>query len=145
MQSLRELESFSSVAEMDNFISEALEVLELSELDRKLLRLLAGHSCKFVGVSWLKVDSMADALGVSYKTVQRALKRLKEIGIIKRIRTSRAVSGGFGASITVICPIVLTYRKEASEQAPERIQKGSSSKETFSLKAYKKDINPKYS
>jgi hypothetical protein len=58
MQTLRELESFSSVAEMDNFIREAFEVLELSELDRKILKLLAGHSCKFVGVSWLKVASI---------------------------------------------------------------------------------------
>ena len=140
MENLRELETFSSVEEMDNFISKALEYFDLCELDRRLLRLLAGHSCKFIGVSWLKVESMANALGVSYKTVQRALKRLKELGIIKRIRTLRPTRGGFGASITIICPIELTYREEATKEAPEGTQEASTRKETFSFKTYSEDI-----
>ncbi|QXJ38290.1 hypothetical protein BV455_01604 [Parageobacillus caldoxylosilyticus] len=140
MENLRELETFSSVEEMDNFISEVLEYFDLCELDRRLLRLLAGHSCKFIGVSWLKVESMADALGVSYKTVQRALKRLKELGIIKRIRTLRPTRGGFGASITIICPIELTYREEATKEAPEGTQEASARKETFYFKTYSGDI-----
>lgn len=140
MQSLREFESFESISEMDDFVSTALEVLELTELDRKLLRLLAAHSCKFIGVSFLKVQTMADKLGVSYKTVQRALKRLKEIGIIQRVRQLRKVSGGFGASLTIIRPIELSYREEATEEDPESTQEPSRRKETFFLKAFKKDI-----
>lgn len=138
MQSLREYESFESISEMDDFVSTALEVLELTELDRKLLRLLAAHSCKFIGISFLKVQTMADKLGVSYKTVQRALKRLKEIGIIQRVRQLRKVSGGFGASLTIIRPIELSYREEAPEEAPESTQEPSRKKETFFLKHLKK-------
>ncbi|UOQ43731.1 helix-turn-helix domain-containing protein [Halobacillus salinarum] len=100
MKELRRYSSFESVSEMDSYISKALEVLDLAELDRGLLRLLAGHSCKVVGVSWFKVQTMADLLEVSYKSIQRALKRLIELGIIQRIRTIRAVSGGFGSSLT---------------------------------------------
>ncbi|MFT4417054.1 transcriptional regulator [Fredinandcohnia humi] len=140
MKQLRQYETFESVSDMDNFIGEALEVLELVELDRKLLRLLAGHSCKFVGVSFLKVQTMADTLEVSYKTAQRALKRLKDIGIIQRVRQLRAVSGGFGSSLTIIRPIVLTYRTEATEPAPEGSEKVSQKSETFFLKAFQKDI-----
>lgn len=140
MNSLREYETFSSVSEMDNFLSEALSYFEFTELERRLLRLLAGHSCKFIGVSFLKVQTMADALEVSSKTIQRALKRLKEIGIIKRVRTLRPSRGGFGASLTLICPLVLSYRSEATEQAPERSQEVLKRKETFLFKAFQKDL-----
>lgn len=140
MNELRKYESFDSITEMDNFISKALGVLEIRELDRKILRLLAGYSCKFIGVSFLKVQTIADKLVVSYKTAQRALKRLKEIGIIKRIRTIRSVSGGFGSSITVIRPIALTYRERANESVLEGAGEPKEQRETFFLKAYLKDI-----
>jgi len=131
---LREYETFKTVKDMDSFISEALEALELSETERKLLWLLAGHSCKFVGVSWLKVTSMANALEVSSKTVQRALKHLKELGIIKRVRTIRPVSGGFGASLTIICPIV----KWLKSLTPQRLKSKNRRKKHFYLKHLKK-------
>lgn len=51
MKELRRYESFVSISEMDTFICEALEVLELCEFNIKLIRLLAGHSCKVMGVS----------------------------------------------------------------------------------------------
>jgi DNA-binding Lrp family transcriptional regulator len=140
VDNLREYETFQNVSEMDSFLSEVLSYLELSEIERKLLRLLAGHSCKFVGVSWLKVDTMANALEVSSKTIQRALKRMKELGIIKRVRTLRPIKGGFGASLTLICPVALSYREEAEKSAPEPAQKVSEQKETFIFKAFKKDL-----
>jgi DNA-binding Lrp family transcriptional regulator len=137
---LREYETFKTVKDMDSFISEALEALELSETERKLLWLLAGHSCKFVGVSWLKVASMAKTLEVSSKTIQRALKHLKELGIIKRVRTIRPVSGGFGASLTIICPIELSYREMAQELDSSMVEEQKQKKETFLFKAFKKDL-----
>ncbi|MCE7792297.1 transcriptional regulator [Salipaludibacillus sp. CUR1] len=140
MKKLRELETFSSVSNMDEFVSEALEVLEIKELDRSLLRLLAGYSCKFIGVSFMKVQTMADKLEVSYKTTQRALKRLKDIGVIQRVRQLREVSGGFGSSLTIIRPIELTDGRQASKPVTEGAEEGSPKRETFYLKAYKKDI-----
>lgn len=140
MNELRKYESFASVSEMDDFLGQALEVLLLSELERKLIRLLAGYSCKFVGVSFLKVNSIAEALKVSYKTAQRSLMKLKDIGLIKRVKTIRPVKGGFGSSLTVICPIELTYRLEPVMSAPEPAHEGSVSKETFSFKAFTKDL-----
>lgn len=137
---LREYETFKTVKEMDSFISEALEALELSETERKLLWLLAGHSCKFIGVSWLKVASMAKSLEVSSKTIQRALNHLKELGIIKRVRTVRPVSGGFGASLTIICPIELSYREMAQELDSSTVAEQEKRKETFLFKAFKKDL-----
>ncbi|MEC0273878.1 helix-turn-helix domain-containing protein [Peribacillus frigoritolerans] len=140
MNELRKYESFKSISEMDKYVIKVLEVLELTELDRSLLRLLAGHSCKFVGVSFLKVQTMANKLGVSYKTVQRSLKRLKELEVIKRVRTLRVVSGGFGASITIISPYDLTQRNQAEKPTPEPAQEPSKQKETFLFKAFLKDL-----
>lgn len=140
MHELRKYESFKSVSEMDRYVNKVLEVLELTELDRSLLRLLAGHSCKFIGVSFLKVQTMASKLGVSYKTAQRSLKRLKELEVIKRVRTLRVVSGGFGASITIISPNGLTQRKKVEKPTPEPAQGPSGRKETFLFKAFLKDL-----
>ncbi|WP_197228609.1 hypothetical protein, partial [Bacillus thuringiensis] len=40
-----------------------------------LLEILKRHSCKYVGVSFLCKNSIADMIGVSYKTVQRLMKK----------------------------------------------------------------------
>ncbi|PGT81583.1 transcriptional regulator [Bacillus sp. AFS040349] len=125
---------------MDSFLSKALEVLSFTEKERKALWLIAGHSCKVAGVSWLKVQTIADALEVSYKTAQRVLSSLKGKGIIKRVRTLREVSGGFGASLTLICPVDLSYREEALKPATEKAETANKKKETFFLKAFQKDI-----
>ncbi|TCP28781.1 helix-turn-helix protein [Scopulibacillus darangshiensis] len=140
MESLREYSQFDTVKEMDEFISKVLAHFDLKKTERELLWIIAGHSCKFIGVSFLKLASMAKAMGVSKKTIQRALKALSELGIIKRIRTLRPVRGGFGASITVICPVDLSTREEANEPAPEGTQEPKKKKEAFPFKAYSKDI-----
>ncbi|KZR56953.1 helix-turn-helix domain-containing protein [Pseudobacillus badius] len=140
MQELRQYETFESVSEMDEYISKVFTHFELKKIERELLWLLAGHSVKFIGVSFLKLDTMAEALKVSKRTIQRALKALGELGIINRVRTIRPKRGGFGSSITQICPVELSIREEAPEPAPEGIKEPSQGKETFSFKAFSKDI-----
>lgn len=140
MEKLREYETFETVSEMDEYICKVLTHFDLKENERKLLWLLSAHSCKFVGVSFLKLSSMAEALKVSKKTVQRALTQLKELGIIKRIKTIRPVSGGFGASLTIISPLDLATREEASEPVSENASEQKNRKEAFSFKAFSKDI-----
>lgn len=119
MEKLRDYQTFDTVSEMDSYISEVLAHFELKTIERELLWLLAGHSVKFIGVSFLKLDSMASALGVSKRTIQRALKVLQEFGVIKRIRTIRPKRGGFGSALTIICPVDLSTREEAQEPAPK--------------------------
>ncbi|MFB5660776.1 helix-turn-helix domain-containing protein [Alteribacillus sp. HJP-4] len=140
MNSLREYETFKTVSDVDSFASNALSYFALNKTERELLWLLAGHSVKFVGVSFLKLSSIAEALKVSKRTVQRALKLLIEYGVIKRVRTLRPVKGGFGASITIICPLELSTRDEAIEPTSEPSHKEENKKETFPFKSFSKDI-----
>lgn len=140
MENIRDYQTFKSVSEMDNFISDVLTQVDLKKTERELLWLLSGYSVKFVGVSFLKLDSMAQLLKKSKRTIQRALKGLCELGIIKRIETIRPVRGGFGSSLTIICPFALSTRKEAEKPAPEPAQGEEKKKETFSFKTLLKDI-----
>lgn len=141
MENLIQYQSFNTIEEMDKFVENAVKCLDLCEFDAKVLRTLARYSCKVIGVSWLKTKTLADILGVSYKTVQRALQRLKKRGVIKRIRTIRPTRGGFGASVTIICPIDLTNRTEVTNQAPEPTRGGFGREDTFPfVKLFKPDI-----
>lgn len=55
---------------------------KLKESEYTVLWKIASYSCKFVGVSYLKVQTLADLVHYSKRTVQRSLKRLTELGII---------------------------------------------------------------
>lgn len=140
MQSLREFETFETVSELNEYIHNVLTQFDLKNTERELLLLLGRYSVKFVGVSFLKLDSMAELLGVSKRTIQRALKALGELGIIKRVRTIRPKRGGFGSSLTLICPLELSIRSEGETPELESTEGLSQEKETFSFKAFIKDI-----
>ncbi|MDF9887662.1 putative transcriptional regulator [Bacillus sp. LEw-kw-24] len=123
MKELRKYQSFNSVAEMDNSISEYLSVYKLKESEYTVLWKIASYSCKFVGVSYLKVQTLADLVHYSKRTVQRSLKRLTELGIITRVESFKPVRGGHSAFINVINPFdshtVLSLQEEAVEPTPE--------------------------
>lgn len=105
MKELRQYESFKYVSEMDKAVEKALTEYDLKNSERTVLFKLAQYSCKFVGVSYLKNDTLAQAVRFSKRTIQRALKCLSELGVITRIEQKRAKTGGYGAFITVINPI----------------------------------------
>ncbi|WP_242479877.1 helix-turn-helix domain-containing protein [Bacillus cereus group sp. N21] len=115
MKELRSHQVFDSLDQLNEFTDKVLAQVEMNELDRSVFIMLSRYSVKVLGVCWLKVNTIAEALEVSYKTVQRSLARLVNKNIIKRVETMRAVSGGYGASLTIMCPIGLSYREEDVE------------------------------
>ncbi|MBJ7963811.1 helix-turn-helix domain-containing protein [Bacillus cereus] len=138
MKELRKYQSFNSITEMDNSISEYLSVYKLKESEYTVLWKLACYSCKFIGVSYLKVDSLADLTGYSKRTIQRVLKVLSELGIITRINQFKPVKGGYSASITVINPYESHLAKspceEAAEPTPEYVEEHPSHTDTITYK-----------
>lgn len=139
MKELRKYESFQSVSDMDKAIDKALKEFDLKDSERAVLFKLAQFSCKFVGVSYLKNDTLAQAVGFSKRTVQRSLKRLAELGIITRIEQKREKAGGYGAFITVInpseCHLVVSPCQEAEKTCGASFEKVTIESETISFQA----------
>ncbi|MDM5426723.1 helix-turn-helix domain-containing protein [Bacillus mycoides] len=145
MKELRKYISFDSVAEMDKTIDFTLKEYNLKDSERVILLKLSNYSCKFVGVSYLKNNTLADLTGYSKRTVQRALKRFSELGIITRIEQFKPVKGGYSAFICVINPFErhheLASCKEATEPTPEQLDEPSHENEAITTKT--KTLNNK--
>ncbi|MEZ0117137.1 UNVERIFIED_ORG: hypothetical protein ABRZ91_001094 [Heyndrickxia coagulans] len=71
---MREFETFNTLSELNKHVQFVLENVDLLERERSVFMLLSRYSVKFLGVSFLKVDTMAEILNVHKRTVQRALK-----------------------------------------------------------------------
>lgn len=138
---LQKYVQFESVEEMDNHIDQVLKTFDLNDTTRELLLLLSRYSLKFVGVSYLKVETISTLMKRSKRTVQRSLNVLKDLGIIERIETMRAVSGGNGASITLICRSVPSLREEPSEPRETINEKPIEENETIISKSKNNKIN----
>ncbi|RST60223.1 helix-turn-helix domain-containing protein [Siminovitchia terrae] len=79
-----------------------------------LLEILKRHSCKYVGVSFLCKNSIADKLEVSYKTVQRLMKKLEQLDMIRQVAMKRKSDMLQTANAIIIQPI----NEEVSDKAP---------------------------
>lgn len=145
MKELRKYESFKSVTEMDNTIDKTLKEYNLKDSERVILIKLSQYSCKFVGVSYMKNQTLADSVGYSKRTVQRTLKRLSELGIITRIEQKRAKSGGYGAFICVInpfeCHLKLSSCREAESPCEDSTEEQTEGNETIIPKANLQELN----
>lgn len=145
MKELRKYESFKSVAEMDNTIDKTLKEYILKDSERVILIKLSQYSCKFVGVSYMKNQTLADSVGYSKRTVQRALKHLSELGIITRIEQKRAKTGGYGAFICVInpfeCHLNLSSCREAESPCEDSTEEQTEENETIIPKANLQKLN----
>ncbi|MBG9206873.1 hypothetical protein H0243_13840 [Staphylococcus sciuri] len=93
-------QNFESVHEMDQTVKEYNK--ELNKPLYETLNLLKQFSCKVVGVSHLKIRTIAMKLKKSERTINRHLKYLKEHGFITVVNTLREKKGGTGANAYVI-------------------------------------------
>jgi hypothetical protein len=87
-----ELQPFSSVKELNHHMN--LHFLSFKDTLRKsndiIFHLIKKYACRVAGVCWLRQESLANLAQVSVKTVERAMKLLKEIGVIKIYHTNRS-------------------------------------------------------
>ncbi|WHY99279.1 helix-turn-helix domain-containing protein [Peribacillus simplex] len=71
----------------------------------KLLEILKRHSCKQIGVSYMCKNTIADKLEVSYKTVQRLMKKLEDLGMILQVPMKRKKDMLQTANAIIIQPV----------------------------------------
>src|SRR5690606_20524967 len=83
----------------------------------KVLKFIWRHSVKIIGVSFGKYKTIAEAVDLSRRTVIRSIKKLEELGLIKKIPTSR-MNGKQGVNLLVIQPFkpVEESKKKMSPQ-----------------------------
>ncbi|MDC2863802.1 helix-turn-helix domain-containing protein [Bacillus sp. BP-3] len=149
-ESFHNLSTFKEIEELNKTIRAYRDIICMSvkraDVQSRLialLEILKRHSCKYVGVSFLCKNSIADKLEVSYKTVQRLMKKLVDLGMIKQIEMKRKSDMLQTANAIVINPIV----EEVSDKvAAEKSKKCPTNKTTTtSLKQNIKDINKRNS
>lgn len=106
LQYLKEYSLFESTSKFNEAVSEHLDRCskELNETDRDVLIMLSRYSIKYDGVAHLKVETISNALNKSKRTVQRAIRKLEKLQIIKRESFIRRITGGNGANVYVFLP-----------------------------------------
>jgi len=104
---LAQYETFNTVADMDENVEDhiAAHFYDLTESERAIVFKLASHSLEYPGACHLKASTIAAALEISTKTVYRSVKKLEELGIIKKVPGTK-LNGIKGASIYRILPYV---------------------------------------
>ena len=113
---LKDYQTFYTVAEMDAAVAIHLEQHDLTEGERQVVLRIAQSALAYPGAAHLKAKTIADSIGMSTKTVYRAVKKLGELGIL-RIVASTKLNGIKGANIYQILhvPSKLSERVPAEE------------------------------
>ncbi|ARX68066.1 cytosolic protein [Bacillus thuringiensis] len=145
-ESYLNLSTFSNLEELNKAIRVYRDVIKTSikrtDVQSKLialLEILKRYSCKYVGVSFLCKNRIAEIMGVSYKTVQRLMTKLVTLGMIKQIAMKRKKDMRQTSNAIIIQPIV----NEVSHKQPAEITKKCPTVKTTTkiLKQRSKDIN----
>jgi predicted transcriptional regulator len=99
----KKLATFENVDKMNLFIRKVLYNLKhkLTPSAIKVLKKMSQYACKYPGVCWVKIKTLAAEIGVSERTIKRAIKLLEELGIIEKYLTMRS-GGGYGHPVFVI-------------------------------------------
>jgi DNA-binding Lrp family transcriptional regulator len=84
-----------------------------------LIEVLKRHSCKQIGVSYMCKNTIAAKLEVSYKTVQRLMKRLEDLGMIRQVPMKRKKD----MMQTANAIIIQTVKYEMSDKPPVKESK----------------------
>ncbi|CAG9612403.1 hypothetical protein BACCIP111899_01579 [Bacillus rhizoplanae] len=152
MQYLREYKTFESVEQLNAAVRGHLYAhnFELNDTDKNILKLIGRYTVKYLGAAHLKAATIAEAIDRSEKTVRRSLNKLQSLGIIRKVRTTRHIMGGYGANIIVInmfdqSPV--SSREDADKPRQASAEPAKSSIETITLqsknnKSHKETVMP---
>ncbi|HFK1407906.1 TPA: helix-turn-helix domain-containing protein [Bacillus cereus] len=108
-----------------------------------LLEILKRHSCKYVGVSFLCKNRIAEKMEVSYKTIQRLMKKLVDLEMIKQVAMKRTKDMLQTSNAIIIQPIVEEVSDKVDTKSPAKCP--TIKTKPVSLKQNIKDINKRNS
>lgn len=149
-ESFHNLSSFKDVEELNKTIRAYRDTIRMSvkrtDVQSKLitlLEILKRHSCKYVGVSFLCKNSIADMMEVSYKTIQRLMKKLVDLEMIKQVAMKRKKDMLQTSNAIIIQPIVEEVSNKVDAKSPTKCP--TIKTKHVSLKQNIKDINKRNS
>ncbi|MFE5431577.1 helix-turn-helix domain-containing protein [Peribacillus simplex] len=125
-KSYNNLSSFTDIEELNKTVRVYRDIIRVdvkrSDVQTRLIalmELLKRHSCKQIGVSYMCKNTIADKLKVSYKTVQRLMKKLVDLGMIRQVPMKRKKDMMQTANAIIIQPM----KDEMSDKAPVKESK----------------------
>lgn len=100
-EKLKPYVQFKTAREMDEQVTKYRQNIgyQLNTTDNKLLNYMKAHAVRYTGVFYQLVETISKNIGKSPTTVKRSLKKITDLGIVKRIPTTRKKNGGKGATI----------------------------------------------
>ena len=149
-ESFHNLSSFKEVEELNKTVRAYRDIIRVSikrtDVQSKLitlLEILKRHSCKYVGVSFLCKNRIATKMEVSYKTVQRLMKKLVDLEMIKQVAMKRTKDMLQTSNAIIIQPIVEEVSNKVDTKSPTKCPTIKTT--PVSLKQNIKDINKRNS
>ena len=149
-ESFRNLSPFIELEELNKTIRTYRDIIRMSikRTDVKskliaLLEILKRYSCKYVGVSFLCKNSIAHMMEVSYKTVQRLMKKLVDLKMINQVAMKRTKDMLQTSNAIIIQPIVEEVSDKVGIKSPPKCP--TIKTKPVSLKQNIKDINKRNS
>ncbi|PEM89460.1 cytosolic protein [Bacillus toyonensis] len=126
-ETFRNLSSFKEVEELNKTIRAYRDSIRMAikrtDVQTKLitlLEILKRHSCKYIGVSFLCKNSIADMMEVSYKTVQRLMKKLVDLKMVKQVAMKRTKDMLQTSNAIIIQPIVEEVSNKVDTKSPTK-------------------------
>ncbi len=120
------LSSFIDVEELNknvrvyqDIIRASVKRMDVQNRLIKLLEILKRHCCKQIGVSYMCKNTIADKLEFSYKTVQRLMKKLEDLSMIRQVPMKRKKDMMQTANAIIIQPV----KEEMSGKPPVKESK----------------------
>lgn len=129
--------TFQTVEEMDEHIRQHLKVHTLTKAQLAILYCIAGHALATPGVAHLKAETIAKKCAISTKTVYRAVKVLQQLGMLKRIASTK-LNGIKAANIYVVNPYVpseMSERVQSKERCGPKDEVAKYEGESISLES----------
>ncbi|WP_018923840.1 helix-turn-helix domain-containing protein [Salsuginibacillus kocurii] len=115
----KQLSPFATIDELNTSIRNHLyhNTHHLAKSAVSVFKLLSQHSVKATGIAFMKYQTIAEQLEISFSTVRRAITLLKQhqmIEVHRTIRQKGELKGGYGHSVFIITPFL-----NNADQSPE--------------------------
>lgn len=143
-ESFTNLSTFADIEELNKTVRTYRDIIRASikrtDVQARLislLELLKRHSCKQLGVSYMCKNTIADKLEVSYKTIQRLMKKLQDLGMIRQIAMKRKKDMLQTANAIIIIPV----ENDVSDKTPPKKTEKCPTNKTNSISSKTNNLN----